>query len=135
MDNSNALAIYDHSAYTPGNASTLQIIDKDTRKVVLNAANNAQSLAKIGDRMLDVIGIIMKPGILRGRNGNPDQPCTDTILVCADGSAYMSKSEGIRKAAENFVNNGVFEDGEPVPMHVYAYDTANGNTIKTLVLD
>lgn len=123
------------NAYAPSQVSTLQIVDAETRKLVMNAANNAQSLARQGDRVLDVVGIIMRPGILRGRNGMPDQACTDTTLVCADGSAYLTKSEGIRRAADNLIMSGVFDSGEIVPMHVNSYESDNGNTIKTLVLD
>lgn len=123
------------NAYAPSQVSTLQITDAETRKLVMNAANNAQSLARQGDRVLDVVGIIMRPGILRGRNGMPDQACTDTTLVCADGSAYLTKSEGIRRAADNLIMSGVFDNGEIVPMHVNSYESDNGNTIKTLALD
>lgn len=130
----NALAL-NQNAYTASQVSTLQIVDNDTRKLVMNAANNAQSLARQGSKVLDVIGIIMRPGIMRGRNGQHDMPCTDTTLVCADGSAYLTKSEGIRKAADNLIMSGVFDNGEIVPMHVNSYETDNGNTIKTLVLD
>ena len=137
MDN-NALATYENAnlAYQPGNASTLQVVDHATRKLVVNAANNADSLAKQGDRVLNVLGIILKPGIMRSRDRDiPDRPCTDTTLICEDGTAYMSQSEGIRKAAELLISSGVFDDGETVPMHVASRQLDNGNTIKTLVLD
>lgn len=139
MSENTALAMYNDDmpvAYNPGNATTLQVVDKETRKLVANAANNADSLAKQGDAVLEVLGIIMQPGIMRSRDRNtPDRICTNTTLICADGRAFMTQSEGIRKAADILIASGVFDDGEPVPMHVASKSLDNGNTIKTLVLD
>lgn len=76
-----------------------------------------------------------KPGIRRSRDKNGfDTPCTNTTLVCEDGTAYFSQSEGVRNAADNFMAAGLFDEGEIVPMKLVSSKLPNGNTRKTLVL-
>lgn len=121
--------------YTPANYSSIQAIDAETKKVVVNAMNNAESLSDYEGETLDVIGVFTKPGIRRARDKNGvDTPCTNTTLVCEDGTAYFSQSEGVRNAADNFMAAGLFEEGEIVPMKLVSSKLPNGNTRKTLVL-
>lgn len=130
-----AIANNDVSVYQPSQYSTVEVDDAQTRKIVANAANNAVSLSTIGDTVFEAIGAMAKPGVRRSRDKNvPDAPCTDCIILCADGKAYFTKSEGIRKALDNLVSMGVFDDGEPVKMRVVESQLANGNTLKTLEL-
>lgn len=127
---SNDMSIYQASQY-----STVEVHDAQTRKMVANAANNATSLSEIGDAVFEAIGVMTKPGVRRSRDKNaPDAPCTDCVILCADGKAYFTKSEGIRKALDNLVGMRVFEDGEPVKMRVVTSQLQNGNTLKTLEL-
>ena len=126
-------------AYTPSEYSTLSIKDAETRKTVLNAMNNAQSLNDAckadPERVFEVIGCFTQPGIRRARKqGDADQPCTNTTIVCADGSAYFTQSEGIRRSMDLFSASGVFDDGDVVPMKVVTKEIPGGNTIKTVVL-
>ena len=126
----NDMSIYQASQY-----STVEVHDAQTRKLVANAANNATSLSEIKDAVFEAIGVMAKPGVRRSRDKNvPDAPCTDCIILCADGKAYFTKSEGIRKALDNLVGIGMFEDGEPVKMRVVTSQLQNGNTLKTLEL-
>ena len=126
----NDMSIYQASQY-----STVEVHDAQTRKMVANAANTATSLSEIGGTEFEAIGVMTKPGVRRSRDKNvPDAPCTDCIILCANGKAYFTKSEGIRKALDNFVGMGVFEDGEPVKMRVITSQLQNGNTLKTLEL-
>lgn len=121
--------------YTPASYSSIQATDKDTKKLVVNAMNNAVSLSDYEGVTLEVIGVFTKPGIRRARDKNGvDVPCTNTTLVCADGAAYFSQSEGVRNAADNFMAAGLFDDGEVVPMKLVSSKLPNGNTRKTLVL-
>lgn len=131
-----ALATYEGTElYTPSNNTTLQVTDTETRKTIVNAMNNAESLSKHEGEVLDVIGLFTKPGVRRARDKNQqDTPCTNTTLVCADGTAYFSQSEGVRNAADNFVAAGLFADGEIIPMKLVSSELPNGNTRKTLVL-
>lgn len=121
--------------YTPASYSSIQATDKDTKKLVVNAMNNAESLSDHEGETLEVIGVFTKPGIRRARDKNGvDTPCTNTTLVCADGTAYFSQSEGVRNAADNFMAAGLFDEGEVVPMKLVSSKLPNGNTRKTLVL-
>lgn len=121
--------------YTPSNYSSIQATDIATKKLVVNAMNNAESLADHEGEVLNVIGVFTKPGIRRARDKNGvDTPCTNTTLVCEDGTAYFSQSEGVRNAADNFMAAGVFDEGEIVPMKLVSSKLPNTNTRKTLVL-
>lgn len=126
-------------AYTPSEYSTLSIEDKETRKVALNALNDARSLNEVTekdpDHVFEVIGVFTAPGIRRSRQqGQPDAPCTNTTLVTSDGSAYFTQSEGIRRCIDSFMASGVFDDGEPVALKIKSVKLPNGNTIKRVVL-
>lgn len=130
-----ATANNDMSIYQASHYSTVEVRDAQTRKMVANAANNAVSLSEVGSAEFEAIGVMTKPGVRRSRDKNvPDAPCTDCIILCADGKAYFTKSEGIRKALDNLVGMGVFEDGEPVKMRVVTSLLQNGNTLKSLEL-
>ena len=121
--------------YTPSSYSSIQATDTATKKRVVNAMNNAESLSEHEGETLDVIGVFTKPGTRRARDKNGvDAPCTNTTLVCEDGTAYFSQSEGVRNAADNFMAAGLFEGGEVVPMKLVSSKLPNGNTRKTLVL-
>lgn len=121
--------------YTPASYSSIQATDKDTKKLVVNAMNNAESLSDHEGETLEVVGVFTKPGIRRARDKNGvDAPCTNTTLVCADGTAYFSQSEGVRNAADNLMAAGMFDEGEVVPMKLVSSKLPNGNTRKTLVL-
>lgn len=121
--------------YTPSSYSTIKATDAATKKLVVNAMNNAESLSDHEGEVLNVIGVFTKPGIRRARDKNGvDTPCTNTTLVCEDGTAYFSQSEGVRNAADNFMAAGLFDEGEIVPMKLVSSKLPNGNTRKTLVL-
>lgn len=121
--------------YTPSSYSSIKTSDTPTKKLVVNAMNNAESLADYADKVLNVIGVFTKPGIRRSRDKNGvDTPCTNTTLVCEDGTAYFSQSEGVRNAVDNFMAAGLFDEGEVVQMKLVCSKLPNGNTRKTLVL-
>ena len=121
--------------YTPASYSSIKATDAATKKLVVNAMNNAKSLAHYEGETLNVIGVFTKPGIRRARDKNGvDTSCTNTTLVCEDGTAYFSQSEGVRNAADNFMAAGLFDEGEIVPMKLVSNKYPNGNTRKTLVL-
>lgn len=138
MTDNNQIATIDNTStdlYTPSSYSSIQPTDAETRKLVVNAMNNAESLSDHEGETLDVIGVFTKPGVRRARDKHGvDMPCTNTTIVCADGSAYFSQSEGVRNAADNFMAAGLFEAGEVVPMKLVSSTLPNGNTRKTLVL-
>ena len=53
--------------YTPSSYSSIQATDIETKKLVVNAMNNAESLADYEGKTLNVIGVFTKPGIRRAR--------------------------------------------------------------------
>lgn len=122
--------------YTPANYSSIKATDTATKKLVVNALNNAESLSDHEGETLNVVGVFTKPGVRRARDKNGvDTPCTNTTLICEDGTAYFSQSEGVRNAADNFMAAGLFDDeDEIVPMKLVSSKLPNGNTLKTLVL-
>lgn len=121
--------------YTPSSYSSIKATDTATKKLVVNAMNNAESLSDHEGETLNVIGVFTKPGIRRARDKNGvDMPCTNTTLVCEDGTAYFSQSEGVRDAADNFMAAGLFDEDEIVPMMLVSNKLPNGNIRKTLVL-
>lgn len=121
--------------YNASNYSTITPT-KDNVKIIANAVNTAKSLndaEESGKTEFAVIGIIAEPGIRRARDkGASDAPCTNTTLVCEDGTAYFTQSEGIRKSADVLVKLGVFEAGEAVALAVDSTKLPNGNTVKSL---
>lgn len=121
--------------YTASNYSSIEATDLETKKTVVNAMNAAESLSAHEGETLDIIGVMTKPGVRRARDKqSQDAPCTDTILVGADGKAYFSQSEGVRNACDNFMAAGLFDSGEVVQMQLVSTTLPNGNTRKTLVL-
>lgn len=121
--------------YQASNYSTIKPT-KDTIKLIANAANSAKSLnAAIegGVDVFNVIGVMTEPGVRRSRDANSvDTPCTNTTLVCEDGNAYFTQSEGIRKSVDTLCKLGVFASGEVVALSVDVTKTGGGNTIKSL---
>lgn len=121
--------------YTPASYSSIKATDTATKKLVVNAMNNAVSLSDYEGEILNVVGVFTKPGIRRARDKNAvDMPCTNTTLICDDGTAYFSQSEGVRNAADNFMAAGLFDEDDIVPMKLVSSKLPNGNTRKTLVL-
>ena len=121
--------------YQASNYSTIKPT-KETIKIIANAANSAKSLnaaMEDGVDVFNVIGIMTEPGVRKSRDANGvDTPCTNTTLVCEDGNAYFTQSEGIRKSADTLYKLGVFDSGEVVALSVDVIKTGSGNTIKSL---
>lgn len=122
--------------YQASNYSTIKPETKEAVKIIANAVNSAKSLnaaMEDGIDVFNVTGIMAVPGVRKSRDANGvDMPCTNTILVCEDGNAYFTQSEGIRKSADMLYKLGVFEYGEAVALSVDVTKTGSGNTIKSL---
>lgn len=126
-------AIAAASDYQASDVCTIAVT-AETAKIIANAVNASLSLSKIGDTPFKAVGVMMKPGVAKARNANDvDKPCTDSIIVCKDGTAYFTKSEGIRRSLDTFVSLGIFT-GEPVDMRVVSQEMPNGNTLKHIEL-
>ncbi len=120
---------------TRGLVNTLHPQSFEERKAAFNAVNNATSLDDMGEKHVSIIAIVQAPGVRADRNGGPDQPCTNTTLVGADGKGYFTQSEGIARSAYNLVATFGVQWPEPLEVHVKKTQLANKNTLKTLVVD
>lgn len=106
---------------------------KDTALYMFNAA---ESLADVPEgQPLQVIGLVLVPGSRRPRDGGAPQPCTNTYVLCQDGSCYMSQSAGVADSAEKVLlaYPDCKADRGGMTMCVMSRALRNGNTIKRLV--
>ena len=105
----------------------------DANGEIVYQASNYSTIKPGNKEAFNVIGIMAEPGVRKSRDANGvDTPCTNTTLVCEDGNAYFTQSEGIRKSADTLRKLGVFESGDVVALSVGVTKTGNGNTIKSL---
>lgn len=128
-DQTNSASVQVAPAWSTISAETYQ--DKLKITTMLNAA---ESLNGHEGEEFDLKEVFFKPGIRRGRNGNPDQPCTDTYLLTGDGVVYFTKSEGISRSVRNILM--VIPDlnsPDGVRVRVDSIRLGNGNTYKQLL--
>ena len=103
---------------------------------VTNAINNSQSLSEYIDNndnpILNVVDIVVTPGVRKSRDGSPDTPCDDTRLILADGISLMTQSGGIARSARFIAGlcGAALHDG--ILIRVVEQKLRNGNTIKNL---
>ena len=103
---------------------------------VTNAINNSQSLSEYDENnnnpVLNVVDIVVTPGVRKSRDGGPDIPCEDTRLILADGISLMTQSAGIARSARFIAGlcGAVLHDG--ILIRVVSQKLRNGNTIKNL---
>ena len=112
--------------------TTAQATVEDAADQYINAINNAVSLKDYSEVPLTLTGIITTPGSRKGRSGLPDVPCQNTYLICEDGRAYFSQSDGIARSANMIARffADVLADGVAVKVAETKLD--NGNTLKTI---
>ena len=103
---------------------------------VTNAINNSQSLSEYDENnnnpVLNVVDIVVTPGVRKSRDGGPDIPCEDTRLILADGISLMTQSAGIARSARFIAGlcGAALHDG--ILIRVVSQKLRNGNTIKNL---
>ena len=103
---------------------------------VTNAINNSQSLSEYIDNndnpVLNVVDIVVTPGVRKSRDGGPDTPCDDTRLILADGISLMTQSGGIARSARFIAGlcGAALHGG--ILVRVVEQKLRNGNTIKNL---
>lgn len=107
----------------------------DSAVKMANAMNNPSTLSEVTDTIA-VTDIVCTKGTRKGRNGMSDTPCINTTLLCADGSALFSQSDGVARSASViatiFPDCGRSRGLDYIPIRVVEKKMANGNTIKTL---
>lgn len=119
-----------------GSFNTVDMATFDGAMKVTNAINNSTSLAEYcdanKDAVLTVVDMVVTPGVRKSRDGGPDQPCDDTRLILADGTALMSQSGGIARSARFIAGLLGAELHSGILIKVVEQKMRNGNTIKAL---
>lgn len=119
--------------------NTMNLATVEGKVNTLNAVNSAMSLKDAKDTALDICDCITMPGIRKGRNGMPDTECQNTYLIDTEGNAWFTQSDGIarsvRMIAMMFPDFGKTMEDKCLHVKVESKELANGNTIKSLVID
>ena len=114
-----------------GTRCTIDNNSKSGRKNLVNALSASTSLAKSKEKTFKVIDIV----ITHGTRAQTGADCYNTYLILEDGSAVMSQSDGISRAARNFADFMIDDmHNGGVEMRVVEQPLDNGRTIKTLQL-
>ena len=104
---------------------------------IANAINSPDSMNDVPvGTIMQVIDIICSRGIRKGRNGMPDVPCINTVLLLADGTSLFTQSDGIARSigtlASLFPDCGRSQGLEYLPLIVEEKNLRSGNTLKTI---
>lgn len=111
-----------------GYICTVDTTTKEGKVTIANALSDAESLADLGEEKFTLVDVVTTPGV-RNRTG---EACVNVYLITADGTIYMSQSEGIKRSTQQIVGlfNGDFGDG--IEVAVIEKSLKSGNTLKTL---
>lgn len=134
---SNDLALFDANN---GTSSTFALDTTEDKNRALRALNTADSLAAaiVPDMdIFDVIDIFQTPGMRRSRvEGMPDQPCTNTYFLLADGRALMTQSDGIARSCKMLLaiypDCGRSTEKGYLSLAVHEQKLPNGNSLKSV---
>lgn len=135
---SNDLTIFNQDATHTGSTLTLDTTENKNR--ALRALNTAESLAAaiVADQdVFNVVDIFQTPGIRRSRiEGMPDQPCTNTYFLLADGRALMTQSDGISRSCQMLLaiypDCGRSTEKGYLSLAVHEQKLPNGNSLKSV---
>lgn len=135
---SNDLAIFNQD--TTHTSSTLVLDTTENKNRALRALNTAESLAAaiVADQdVFDVVDIFQTPGVRRSRmEGMPDQPCTNTYFLLADGRALMTQSDGISRSCQMLLaiypDCGRSTEKGYLSLAVHEQKLPNGNSLKSV---
>lgn len=135
---SNDLAFFNQDTTHTG--STLALDTTENKNRALRALNTAESLATaiVADQdVFDVVDIFQTPGVRRSRmEGMPDQPCTNTYFLLADGRALMTQSDGISRSCQMLLaiypDCGRSTEKGYLSLAVHEQKLPNGNSLKSV---
>lgn len=135
---SNDLTIFNQDTTHTG--STLALDTTENKNRALRALNTAESLAAaiVADQdVFDVVDIFQTPGVRRSRmEGMPDQPCTNTYFLLADGRALMTQSDGISRSCQMLLaiypDCGRSTEKGYLSLAVHEQKLPNGNSLKSV---
>ena len=103
--------------------------DVASRRALYNAINNAKSLNANDVWPIEVCNIV----IVAGTRAVSGEDCENVYLICENGDAYFSQSNGIAKSAKQLAELFDFGDGTSIPVEVSVQQNSrSGNTIKSL---
>lgn len=114
--------------------STIKADSLAKQVTIATMLNAAESLNGHEGEIFTIVDVFFKPGVRQSRNGQPDQPCTDTYLLTKDNHVYFTKSAGIAKSVRNILMM-IPDLNKPngIDVLVDYRQLANGNDYKTLV--
>ena len=119
-----------------GFINTCDLNTLNGKKRSVNAINNAVSLNDHVGEVLRIVDVITMPGVRKGRNGQDDMTCQNTYLIDADGIAYFSQSDGVKRAINAIMS--IYKKCDAgkgyLPLACKSDVLPNGNTIKTIVV-
>ena len=136
-NNQSAIATGNDFAIPTGYICTLDVTTIKGKMQLASALNGAQSMRDLVDVPLRVVNVVTTQGE-RARTG---EVCTNTYLICEDGTVYFSQSDGVARSVKilvalftkpvtkEFLNP--VEQG--VGFMVKEQTLQNGNTLKTVV--
>ena len=135
-ENNNQLMIVDDEPSTRQMLCSLDMSTDEGKDTALYMFSASESLADYPeDTPLQVIGLVLVPGTRRPRDGGAPQACTNTYVLCDDGTCYMSQSAGIADSAEKVLL--AYPDCKAsrggIALQVMSRQLRSGNTIKRLV--
>lgn len=137
-ENNNAIVAGTDFAIPEGFICTIDTTDIKGKVSLVNAVNSAVSSKTITGDVLRVVNVVTTPGA-RARTG---EACTNTYLLCEDGTTYFTQSDGVARSIALIV--AAFTDvitrqfTNPVELgfgvKIIEEEMPNGNTLKKCVL-
>ena len=121
-----------------GFINTIDMSTNEGKVKAVKALNDAVSLNDYVGVELKICDCITMPGVRKGRNGQPDMPCQNTILIDVDGTSYFTQSDGIARSI--LMYSAIWSDfGKTTTPEGYLslcvkeQTLNNGNSIKSIV--
>ena len=119
-----------------GYISTVDYSTVSGKIELAQAINGAVSSTEVTGETLRVKNVVTTPGA-RSRTG---EACTNTYLICEDGTTYFTQSDGIANDIKLLVSLFIDADGnfnsfvdEGVGLKIIEKKLSSGNTLKGII--
>jgi len=123
-------------AVTSGHICTINHDTIEGKIEIAAAVNSGKSMKDLVGETLRVVNVVTTPGV-RSRTG---EACTNTYLVCEDGTTYCTQSQGIADSIKVIVaaftdkeGNFISPISKGVGIRIDSEELSNGNTIKKAI--
>lgn len=83
--------------------STIKAETVQDRLTIASMLTAAESLNGHEGQEFTLRQVFFKPGVRKGRDGDPDKACSDTYLLTDDGIVYFTKSAGVNRSVRNIL--------------------------------